>query len=934
MTAKNTALPTGQTAKADCFLIADEVGLGKTLSAKTVLQEIARRKSPTPVHAIYVASSVDLAAQNMREFLTEYGDWQANYEGLKGFQKANACKALQVFYGDSYPATSDTGSCKAPGKFKSLLNVTDTPRLSMYDPETMVNDTESFVMQLSPKTSFFIPGEKASGDLNAGYTGSQEEIESLLKDFTDLQNNIGKLLKNQFQGQSILNLELCPALIYHCHQKSLFKNAVDKNSAIKKKLKTLCEKLEKLRQLKAKAETFEDAKVSAEVPAHYRYYFYEARRIRSNASAALFKPDLIILDEFQSYRSILESTFRGYSIPELYTYLKWRYKKSDPNYRPRILLLSATPYNFNPDALESTLWQDPMSAQKKSGKTQDAYENFDELRKRMIALGAAADTKDQVARTERRFAHTPAPTLRREIPDKKMLALHQVHYMVPIFQIFEELCKKLSLDVTDPAIGKDLDTFSRAIGFAPEFWRFTLGYDKLAVLNNEKLLNALLARDFTAGLYDPLANVGMQQLKQTLFPTDDSLPRLWVPPVRQGQPGTGKALVFTQYVFCTRSVAYFADQVAWARVEACTAFDNLHSADLDQAADYALHICLWVLGERPLKEYEDALRIYRRIRRKQPLAQPLKEYQDALRKALRDFFDRSFVRHVLAAYAEKQHRTTCCYPCTVRSYCEDYDFQGMLEEFKLVCQATKKDFPTQLLAMFAHLPSSIAVQAGAKNKKEFYDPTYSEMFVCDDDKSGDSSDKVTGETGRTGESIQEICNHFNSPLYPMVMVARSSAQEGFNLQNYGDKLMHWQTADNVNAFLQRQGRLDRPNSLIFRHKVWHKIKGMPDAAQQFAKILTEKNDAKYNVLGLDPEDTALGLAPLWSLPCDDAGIHIRELLPLNPNGDIYERFTRQLDGAEKYSDFNPDLRTANSTAKPTNLCPYFDPAVSSAIKSF
>ena len=182
----------------------------------------------------------------------------------------------------------------------------------------MVNDTESFVMQLSPKTSFFIPGEKASGDLNAGYTGSQEEIESLLKDFTNLQNNIGKLLKNQFQGQSILNLELCPALIYHCHQKSLFKNTVDKNSAIKKKLKTLCEKLEKLRQLKAKAETFEDAKVSAEVPAHYRYYFYEARRIRSNASAALFKPDLIILDEFQSYRSILESTFRGYSIPELY----------------------------------------------------------------------------------------------------------------------------------------------------------------------------------------------------------------------------------------------------------------------------------------------------------------------------------------------------------------------------------------------------------------------------------------------------------------------------------------------------------------------------------------------------------------------------------------------------------------------------------------
>ena len=80
---------------ADCFLIADEVGLGKTIVARTILCEMARLKSGAPVHAIYVASNEALARQNMeKEFLSDYGSQKENYEKLTGFQKATAFKAL------------------------------------------------------------------------------------------------------------------------------------------------------------------------------------------------------------------------------------------------------------------------------------------------------------------------------------------------------------------------------------------------------------------------------------------------------------------------------------------------------------------------------------------------------------------------------------------------------------------------------------------------------------------------------------------------------------------------------------------------------------------------------------------------------------------------------------------------------------------------
>lgn len=90
---------------------------------------------------------------------------------------------------------------------------------------------------------------------------------------------------------------------------------------------------------------------------------------------------------------------------------------------------------------------------------------------------------------------------------------------------------------------------------------------------------------------------------------------------------------------------------------------------------------------------------------------------------------------------------------------------------------------------FSYQPVSIKMRT-LKDEKEVFVYTntdYTEMFVCDDGKTGnskrdkDSSIKTEQDGHISVKDEIDIVNQFISPIYPMVLVARSSAQEGFNL---------------------------------------------------------------------------------------------------------------------------------------------------------
>lgn len=920
---------------ADCFLIADEVGLGKTIVARTILCEMARLKSGAPVHAIYVASNEALARQNMeKEFLSDYGSQKENYEKLTGFQKATAFKALQVFLGSGY--TIDSTSLNAANRtisrlrtltLNEVLGKKDSPsgkdqsvRLSTYLPQ-MAQDAQrsecSTVMQLSPTTSFYNPKIKEFSPDSNSYTGSEGERQHMQNLFTKAV----VFLKNNANAPLVV-LESLPL-------RELIRELILAGIQYRKP--------KDLQEL----QNFFSAIIKDNFSSNSR--FCQARRICSNAAAAMYRPDLIILDEFQRYRNVLEESERGYSVKVMYDYLKWRsaQKKDEieKNYSlhfpheldelppvsvPKILLLSATPYNFNPDALKSTAW-DSGDSYIRGESGEDPYQNFGELQKRMLALGADKTIRNQVARTERRFGDEKSdPSSRQPHPasDTAMLAHAQTGYLTPLIKTLYAICKAQNVKP------KDIRKICRRAGSTPEFWRFNYGYGQNGVMGlSPQVSDALLAAS-SAATYkvDVFANLGLQQLKEAMFPTADALPQLWVPPVAAGCPGTGKTLVFTTLVASTRSVSYFCDSMAQKRIAKYSQFDAVQICPAGLTDIFS--VCQKVTGKWPgNKLHGDKL------------------HDDKLQTALLAFFNRPFVKRVIAAHIYKANPIYAgTYSEAIVRYCKRYKFREMLEEFKLVA-GSKADFEKVLSAALTHESSSL-VETCQGSSYRFTNTDYTEMFVEDDAKSGNNNTKKdnspinepafqNSKDKRTNASLDDICAQFNSPFYPMVLVARNSAQEGFNLQLYGDKLMHWQTAGNVNAFLQREGRLNRPGSLISRHKVWQWAQWCSPvqvAGYSHAKAIFDAQcQTNATRLNLSAHSTAIGLAPLWTLKSPEGDVTIRQILPLSQYNDVYDVFMKQLISAERYASFNPDLRQAGSTASPMDLCPFYDKEVKAKI---
>lgn len=807
-----------------CFLIADDVGLGKTKCARTVLFEMIRL-SDNPIRAIYIASSEPLAKINLYdEFLGErrVKSCAEHYNGLAVFQKKHSEKALQMLWDKNYKYDPD--DCTKPSPQKVLNELSSAGRLSMLRPEDL-NGKGSCIMQISPQTSFFDPRLEESITAvvksinkelkNSQYIGSENERKQLADDF---ENAVGQGAKKT----SLLSGEIIRAarFEYGNEEKAL------------EQLKAICYKLQNKDSIS-------------------RSDFLEARRIRANASAAFYKPDLIILDEFQRYRYIIDEAKDGYTIPYMLKYLEWRKKEIDPStFMPKILLLSATPYEMNKNDFEIN-WsysgnKDAYSAESKYDNRNKPFANMEKLIASMKELGAEVSSEQQndyLVRTERNFKK-PDIRFERDINASKE---HQTKYLDPLVKYcIKDL--KLNAETVNMVCEQAFEN--------PEFWRFNAGYTKYCTLKQndqrQKLLFECTDKDW---VYDDLP---MKLLNRHVFDekTGTDLPILWVPPVSMGKPGSGKTLVFTAMAVSTRCVAYFCDRYSKSLLNAESFSDDPEDDVIDNLK----------------KIVKDELQ---------------EENTDNLCDAIKDFFNRTFVRNVIAAHNVKRGWSCTSYSQAIRKYCNEYKFRDMIKEWipiadRMKGAAGKNKTAADIMAeAFSYQPASIKERKLIEGKEKFVftNTNYVEMFVCDDAKSGSPEKIDTDERDKhTIDDETEIVRHFNSPLYPMVLVARSSAQEGHNLQYYSDKIMHWQTACRTSAFLQREGRLDRPGSLTLRHR-------MRQCNNQPAE-----------------NENADGLIPMWYIP-DGNGVdaEITQILPVYEYNESLDKLAEQLAAAQTYS---------------------------------
>lgn len=127
---------------------------------------------------------------------------------------------------------------------------------------------------------------------------------------------------------------------------------------------------------------------------------------------------------------------------------------------------------------------------------------------------------------------------------------------------------------------------------------------------------------------------------------------------------------------------------------------------------------------------------------------------------------------------------------------------------------------------------------------------------------------------------------FNSPFRPFVLASTSVGQEGLDFHWYCRKIMHWNISSNPQDMEQREGRIDRYKSLFVRRNVakfhpetytWNEI---------FDLARTEAKDKGF-----------CELVPYWSIPQDMLKSiaetdreYIESIVPLYPLSMDYDRY--------------------------------------------
>ena len=101
---------------------------------------------------------------------------------------------------------------------------------------------------------------------------------------------------------------------------------------------------------------------------------------------------------------MLDATADGYSVLEMVKYLNKRFE-GDTTYSPRVLMLSATPYNYDKGKMNKLSWgysQNSEFYEVKEEASEEPYDSWEKLREKMQVLGAASGNgRDVFVRTER-----------------------------------------------------------------------------------------------------------------------------------------------------------------------------------------------------------------------------------------------------------------------------------------------------------------------------------------------------------------------------------------------------------------------------------------------------------------------------------------------------------------------------------------------------
>lgn len=528
-------------APAHRFLVADEVGLGKTLVARGLVAKVVEQLQDRVerVDVVYVCSNTQIAVQNVRRLrVTEY----------EAFDVADRITML--------PAT-------AHHLAKNKINIVSFTPGTSFDLSGGSGHARERAMLRSMLMHVWPDRFSTTGSMRV-FQGGVSTLERFRKTFADLQHECRRTLElSMIEG---------------------FRQVIDAADAasVARGEPTLPERFDELTSVFSHARTVSGWK-RRELYTRSRF-IGELRDHLARACLDALQPDLIILDEFQRFKHLLAAPGSEHFGPaaelahELFGYVDEGPTKD----RARVLLLSATPYKMltSGDDADDNHYEDLVATtefllEHDEAAVSSLRQGLRDMRRGLLQVGrdggaAARSARDSVESVLRRVMVRTERLA--ETPDRQGM-------------LTERSCRAVRLEPEDVERYVGFARIAKAVGAGDplEYWKsapFLLNFMDDYELRR-KLDAAIEARSFDATLVDNVAMLPWDRVIKYLklepanarlrWMIDDIIDRgawklLWMPPALPYLEPAGpyadvdlqrmtKRLVFSSWTMVPKAIA-------------------------------------------------------------------------------------------------------------------------------------------------------------------------------------------------------------------------------------------------------------------------------------------------------------------------------------------------------------------------------------------
>ncbi len=203
----------------------------------------------------------------------------------------------------------------------------------------------------------------------------------------------------------------------------------------------------------------------------------------------------------------------------------------------------------------------------------------------------------------------------------------------------------------------------------------------------------------------------------------------------------------------------------------------------------------------------------------------------------------------------------------VFSYCAEGNLQAVLDEYAYVLGEKDEQLLNSMKGAFIN-----TVQLQIKTREQF-EQNKSQVNMRTHFATGYFNATISEVTIQRTENIRTA---FNSPFRPFVLATTSIGQEGLDFHSYSRKIMHWNLPSNPVDLEQREGRINRYMCHAIRQNIANSNFGKMD----FHKNVWEEMLAKASI---ELKGNNSDLVPYWCLPENfPFSVKIERIVPMYP----------------------------------------------------